>query len=385
MGWRRISTVLGALACLAATGARADLSYTPEEADGIRVIIVAGKFDFDDNLSHFVEAVRAHDPVAVTFNSPGGNVSKAMELGRAIRGHRLNTIQVRGGECASACALAFMGGVIRLADPGAIGVHKASFSGDAVLSADDAVSAIQQLTAEVMSYMAEMGVDPSLLQLSLKYDSDDMRYLSKSEMQQYRVTSGPNTEFVSRGSPELPTVIEPLPRGQPNPHPPAPRVESLLSIPEARSGRVRHPKGIAPLKAQPDNKAATIDNIRNGMSLEILGSRDRWFQVRLGGLTGYMHHAWVYVNQFQSGPFNQRHVQIKSFDNLADAESFVRAAPVPLAAWLASNGWFAITLPQTFDQDVALGVIKELKSKGYIPEDSIMTYGNTYVRQVCCN
>ncbi len=37
--------------------------------------------------------------------------------------------------------------------------------------------------------MTEMGIDPSLLQLSLRYEKDDMRYLSKSEMQQYRVTT----------------------------------------------------------------------------------------------------------------------------------------------------------------------------------------------------
>ncbi|MHA6687849.1 hypothetical protein [Mesorhizobium sp. A556] len=69
--------------------------------------------------------------------------------------------------------MAFIGGVIRYADPGAIGVHKSSFSGDLAISTEDAVSVVQQMTAEIITYMVEMGVDPALLQLALQYNSDD--------------------------------------------------------------------------------------------------------------------------------------------------------------------------------------------------------------------
>jgi hypothetical protein len=70
---------------------------------------------------------------------------------------------------------------------------------------------------------------------------------------------------------------------------------------------------------------------------------------------------------------------------LAEAESYVRAAPIPLAAHLATNGWFAITLEETFNEDVAASLVKTLKEKGSIPDDAFMTYGNTYVRKVCCH
>jgi hypothetical protein len=39
---------------------------------------------------------------------------------------------------------------------------------------DDAVSAVQQVTAEVIGYMSEMGVDPGRLQRFLSYDSDEI-------------------------------------------------------------------------------------------------------------------------------------------------------------------------------------------------------------------
>ena len=135
-----------------------------------------------------------------------------MELGRLIRSFRLNTLQPKGPDCSSACALAFLGGVVRWSEPGAIGVHKSSFSGNHAIDMQTAVSAVQQLTADVRSYMIAMGVDPALLQLSLQYDSDDMRYLSRSEMEQYRVisreagrqqTAQPQTPPPSTPSPQI--------------------------------------------------------------------------------------------------------------------------------------------------------------------------------------
>ncbi|RJT28766.1 hypothetical protein D3227_33655 [Mesorhizobium waimense] len=57
-----------------------------------------------------------------------------------------------------------------------------------------------------------------------------------------------------------------------------------------------------------------------------------------------MHDTRVYVDQYESGPFGQRHVQVKSFDKLAEAESYVRSASIPLSAYLATDGWLASCL-----------------------------------------
>ncbi|KSV91956.1 hypothetical protein N181_30510 [Sinorhizobium fredii USDA 205] len=174
--------------------------------------MVTGDFAYEDDLSAFVAVVRAHRAVAVAFNSPGGNVSKAMELGRLIRSEGFVTIQSRGSECASACALAFLGGLQRFAQPGSIGVHRSSFSDTRSMSVDDAVSHIQRLTADIMAYISEMGADPALLQLALQYASGDMRYLSLSEMAQFRVTTDSSS---SADLAERPAVAEQLPATPP--------------------------------------------------------------------------------------------------------------------------------------------------------------------------
>jgi hypothetical protein len=364
------------------TPAGAALRYSRDQTNaGIRYIVVEGEFAFDDDLNGFSATVASHNPAAVIFNSPGGNVSKAMELGRMIRTLGLSTLQARALDCASACALAFLGGVSRYAEPGALGVHRASFNAGSGLSVDDAVSEVQKLTAEVIEYMIEMGVDPALLRLSLKYDTDDIRYLSKSEMQQYRVvTADAAQESVQAGS------IPPAPQPQIVAAPSLPNTNaSSLALPDPRSGRVRHPKGQAPLKSSPDGKSANLANLANGTTLSIAGSVDRWYQVNAIGQTGYMHHSWVFVDQYDSGPFGQRHIQVKSFDNLAEATAYARSSAVPLATYLATNGWFAVTLAETFDQDVARRLIENLKAQHSIPDDAFVVYGNTYVRRVCCH
>jgi len=360
--------------------AHADLSYTAHStSEGYSFILVSGSFSYDDNLREFEQVVLRHDASVVTFNSPGGNIAKAMELGRLIRSNQLGTIQFRDSECSSACSLAFMGGVQRYAEAGSIGVHKSSYSDSSRLSTEEAVSHVQALTAEVIMFMGEMGVDPALLQLALQYDSNDIRYLSRSEMEKYRVTTISGTSVATSSN-----TFTPRPPASP-PRSVSGISENRLTIPEARSGRVRHPKGKAPVKLDSNGDSPTLATLQNGTSLRILDNQDRWYRVQSGRITGYMHHTWVYVDQFDSGPFNRRHLQIKSYDNLNDAFRFAEASPLNLDVYLASNAWYAVTLRGTFEEGNGRAVLKRLKSSHQIPDDSFMTYANTYVRKLCCN
>ncbi len=300
-----------------------------------------------------------------------------MRLGRMIRFLGLNTIQIRSLECSSACALAFLGGVVRVADSGAIGVHRSSFSDTSGMTTQDAVEEIQRGTAQVMSYISEMGADPTLLQLALQYHSSDMRYLSSSEMRQYRVTNFEDEPSAAPSRAQQPPISR-------LPDPPDPAADRF-TIPQARSGRVRHPKGSVYLKARPDGKGANIAQVTNGTTVRITGSSERWYQVQTAQGTGYMHDTWVLVDQFESGSFHARHIQIKSFSDYASAEHYIRSSGMRLAAYLSTNGWFAITLKDTFDAQTGAEMVKELKARAMIPEDSYMSYGNTYARKVCCD
>ncbi|TZG35007.1 hypothetical protein AGR1_16360 [Agrobacterium sp. B1(2019)] len=176
--------------------------------DATPVLLLKGEFTSTDNPEQLVREVASSGAKVITFNSDGGNVVSAMAYGRTIRKLGLSTLQLRSTQCASACTLAFVGGIIRQAEPGAIGVHQSSFSPDAAIDGPTAVAAVQALTAQIITYLVEMEVDPKLLQLSLSVPSDDMRYLTSNEMQTYKVTWGnlANSKSTASNAQTVPTT-----------------------------------------------------------------------------------------------------------------------------------------------------------------------------------
>lgn len=356
--------------------ARASLDFSLETtSDGTRYVMISGTFDSSDSLGAFTRLVRSHNPAIVSFNSDGGSVIKAMELGRLIRSYGLRTVQVRGPECSSACSLAFLGGTSRYAEPGSIGVHRASYNFGHRLSTDQAVSSIQELTALVMQYMIEMGVDPALLQLALQYDKNDMRYLSGSEMERFNVVTFADRRPSKSASSGGTASYQPVPR----------RASGIdLSIPVPGTGKVRHVNGEASLKAEPLKDAATIISLKNGKPVKILESAGGWYRIEVAGVQGFMRNIWVSVDQFENAAATGRRIQIKSEEKLEDALDFVRGNALELDVFLASNGWFAITLQGEFDPTRGATLLKMLKDLKSVPRDAFMTYGNAYVRKICC-
>jgi len=276
-----------------------------------------------------------------------------------------------------------MGGVERVASPGALGFHQSSFSDEADFDVSTAVSMIQRAMAEVVVYMQEMGVDPSLLQVALKTRPDDMSYLSGEEMSRYGVT----THSKARGTPKQ-RVARTAPH---EPRIPSAGGTSPLGfsdqsrLPEAKTGEIRHAEGFVLLRHAPSVSATAIARLPNNYRIDILGSSDRWYRVKTELGVGHVHHTWVRVDQFDATLGMQRLIQIKSFSNAPDAFEFARSFPLPVSVFLATNGWYAVTLVEAVDLAVALERTRRLKRIGSIPDDSFVTLGNTYARRVCCN
>lgn len=138
---------------------------------------------------------------AVCFNSPGGDLHGGMELGRVIRGLGFYTclapsysrvIPGTGGEdqifiqnvvCASACAFALVGGVNRLIESGSrYGVHQ--FYG----ARGDIGDSPTQVTVVVLAtYLEQMGISRSLLDLASLVGPQDIRWLTQEQLQKLRV------------------------------------------------------------------------------------------------------------------------------------------------------------------------------------------------------
>lgn len=122
------------------------------------------------------------------LNSPGGSLAEGLKLGRFIRQSQLFTevarsgdklYDIKSGECYSACAIAFLGGPYRFHEKGSIyGVHRfyASSKGG-TLNSDEA----QIISAAIIEYIRQMGVDPSLFTFMTEAGADDIKPLSEAD------------------------------------------------------------------------------------------------------------------------------------------------------------------------------------------------------------
>lgn len=198
-GWGRmrksVSLIAMLLAFVAMAGeGHAAISYQRlDGAPGERGLVIKGVFEFSDDPMTLVDEYTQYHPDYISFDSPGGNVVAAIRFGRALRALNAKTLQIRALECASACAFAFVGGVERFAEPGSIGVHRVSLSDDVPMDNKLAVSTVQVMTGEIIGYLTDMGVSPSLLQLSLSIDSTDIRYLTAAEMRNWNINTPEDT------------------------------------------------------------------------------------------------------------------------------------------------------------------------------------------------
>jgi hypothetical protein len=61
-------------------------------------------------LAAFLRSQTLRKNIAIYLASLGGNLYEGMELGLYFRQNRIKTVVEGGQDCASACALAFLGG-----------------------------------------------------------------------------------------------------------------------------------------------------------------------------------------------------------------------------------------------------------------------------------
>ena len=140
-------------------------------------------------------AQRGIESARVFLNSPGGLLLEGMELGRLIRlrgfstyvgRQRDNGADALAGSCSSACVFAFIGGVYRFALPQSrIGVHR--FSSMSPADADPDMA--QMVSAAIIRYIREMGVDVDLFDRMSRRGSEQILILSEKDMQQLRVVN----------------------------------------------------------------------------------------------------------------------------------------------------------------------------------------------------
>ena len=153
-------------------------------------------------FQEFLSNKRVHEfelppqPV-ISFDSAGGSLAGAVELGRLLRRLRLDTdvqssyervvdgdeqIFRRGVVCASACTIAFLGGFNRTVGlAGQFGVHQFFSNGGG------SESAAQVTVVALAQYIEEMGVSRRVLDIASLVPPAQIRLLNAQERQALRI------------------------------------------------------------------------------------------------------------------------------------------------------------------------------------------------------
>lgn len=163
-------------------------------------ILASGLIENDSHkkLASFISNAAKNElppRLTIVFDSPGGSIAGGMELGHLIRKNGYDTaiemdieeeIPANGKSgirtiasntmCASACSLAFLGGINRSITPdGRYGVHQ-FYSKDGSLNASNT----QVAMVIISRYIEKMGVDRRLLDLASFADPKSIRWLEDS-------------------------------------------------------------------------------------------------------------------------------------------------------------------------------------------------------------
>jgi hypothetical protein len=178
-----------------------------QNANGKRILFVAGGISAGES-QRLANAIKANRPIdEVWLHSPGGSAIEGFKMGRVLRRAGLATRIPQQFSCMSACASAFLGGAVRLVDPGGqYGVHMFSAAG-ATARVDELATRMQGgrdaarrvyremeqtsavFAAEQSKYIVEMGVSLRLNDLMVLTEAQDMRCLTQDELHRLNVVN----------------------------------------------------------------------------------------------------------------------------------------------------------------------------------------------------
>jgi len=172
---RRI-LLAGLIMLLAQPTVAAQIDVLPATPDApINIILVQGELVAGD-IDQFRAKAAGLPGAVVMFRSEGGSVVAGIRIGRYIRLRNWYTFVPDGMMCASACALAWLGGTRRIAEPTAsIGFHAAYTTKGGQIAETGAGNAL------VGNYLGELGLSEAAIFYITSADPRSMRWLSAAD------------------------------------------------------------------------------------------------------------------------------------------------------------------------------------------------------------
>ena len=165
-----------------------DFKLHDNNSKTLNAIMATGTVKWDDveQLDYFLSHQPRKGHTAIYFNSPGGSLGGGIRLGEYFRKNRIKTV-VEGHEmCASACALAFLGGTDRNGNrwmssttTSRLGFH-AFRNGDGTRYDD--TDDVQQTVGTILQYGKMVDAPMEIFVRNFQTPSDGMYWFSTREL-----------------------------------------------------------------------------------------------------------------------------------------------------------------------------------------------------------
>jgi len=251
MNVRAVLRVVWLLA-LTSSGNAAEIVAAPLNSPDEALIAIDGEFLLSD-VEKFRKVISQYSKGVVLFHSNGGNAVAGIRIGELIRLKGYSTIVPEDTQCASACAIAWLGGTRRLMGANAqIGFHAAYVVRSGQATEWGAANAL------VGAYLNKIGLPDRAIVYITQAPPGGMTWLSLTEAQEKGIGVVPYELSKEKGQTKLVTPVKP----------PAPKpAQKTATIPTARitAGQIVGRWGLAAYHSE-DKKPLAIDAARAGCS-----------------------------------------------------------------------------------------------------------------------
>ena len=154
----------------------------------LNAIMATGNIQYDDveKLDYYLSKLPHKKHTAIYFDSPGGSLSGGIRLGKYFKNNKIKTVIEKSKMCASACAIAFLGGTdykgkkwMSSTTKSLLGFHAFSNNDGTKYSSSDET---QQVVAEILKYGQYVNAPMEIIIKNFSTPSSSMYWFSTHEL-----------------------------------------------------------------------------------------------------------------------------------------------------------------------------------------------------------
>jgi len=177
------------------SGSNADVEVRPFRTGDPDSLILSGRINKSD-VAELTKLLPQYK--TISLNSPGGDVSAAMDIGRLLR--RFNSIAMVDYDqvCVSACVLILAGSTFRMIK-GKVGIHRPYLPEDKATTEVDQKVIYDAIRKNIIYYLEIMNINPTLYDDMFRISPRNVKFLSKEELDLYGL-SGTDPYFEEAAS-----------------------------------------------------------------------------------------------------------------------------------------------------------------------------------------